>query len=118
MWASFICPLNAFIYRLLSHWIIVYRVGLIPLSREIGRIHAKDLSRDTSGTRAYSAFLVELAEKVPAVMMPSISVLLALLDGEVSQCELCKINVHLSVFKWKIKQDSFFVDYTKTGQVN
>ncbi len=43
----------------------------------------RDLARDTSGTRAYAAFLVELAEKIPAVMMPHISVLLALLDGEV-----------------------------------
>ena len=44
---------------------------------------AKDLSRDTSGTRAYAAFLVELAEKIPAVMLPSISVIMGLLDGEV-----------------------------------
>ena len=43
----------------------------------------RDLSRDTSGTRAYSAFLVELAGKIPAVMMPNISVLLSLLDGDV-----------------------------------
>ena len=52
--------------------------------REIGRIDSRDLSRDSSGARAYSVFLVELAEKVPRVMMPNISVLLALLDGEVS----------------------------------
>ena len=41
------------------------------------------MSRDSSGARAYSLFLVELAEKVPRVMMPNISVLLGLLDGEV-----------------------------------
>lgn len=43
----------------------------------------KDLARDTSGTRAYATFLVELAERIPAIMLPSISVLLGLLDGEV-----------------------------------
>jgi len=43
----------------------------------------KELSRDSSGTRAYAAFLLELARCVPAVMLPSISVLLVLLDGEV-----------------------------------
>jgi len=51
--------------------------------REIGRIDTKDLTRDTSSTRAYAAFLLELSEKIPAVMMPNISVLLSLLDGEV-----------------------------------
>ncbi|XP_046579520.1 LOW QUALITY PROTEIN: condensin complex subunit 1-like [Haliotis rubra] len=50
--------------------------------KEIGRIDAQDLSRDTSGTRAYSLFLVELAERVPAVMLPNISVLLCHLDGD------------------------------------
>jgi len=52
--------------------------------REIGRMDTKDLSRDSSGTRAYASFLLELARCVPAVMLPSISVLLVLLDGEVS----------------------------------
>jgi len=46
----------------------------------------KELSRDSSGTRAYAAFLLEMARCVPAVMLPSISVLLVLLDGEVSRC--------------------------------
>ena len=46
---------------------------------------ARDLTRDSSGTRAYSSFLVELAERIPEVMLPSISVLLGLLDGEVGR---------------------------------
>lgn len=54
--------------------------------REIGRMDTKELSRDSSGTRAYAAFLLELARYVPAVMLTSISVLLVLLDGEVSSC--------------------------------
>ena len=52
----------------------------------------KELSRDSSGTRAYAAFLLELSRCVPAVMLPSISVLLVLLDGEVSSCRACSFS--------------------------
>jgi len=44
----------------------------------------KELARDTSGTRTYAAFLVELSKCVPGVVLPSISVILVFLDGEVS----------------------------------
>ncbi|XP_033119867.1 condensin complex subunit 1-like isoform X2 [Anneissia japonica] len=50
--------------------------------REIGSMDPKDLARDNSGTRSYAAFLVELAERIPTIMLPSISVLLCHLDGE------------------------------------
>jgi len=58
----------------------------------------KDLSRDSSGTRAYAAFLLELSRCVPDVMLPSISVLLVLLDGEVSNLdiEFCNISVFIA----------------------
>ncbi|KAK7496786.1 hypothetical protein BaRGS_00011995 [Batillaria attramentaria] len=52
------------------------------IMREIGRMDPRDASRDTSGARAYSQFLVELAEKVPAAMLPNVSVVLTHLDGE------------------------------------
>ena len=45
----------------------------------------RDLARDTSGTRAYADFLVELAARVPTQIIPNISVLLCHLNGEV--CE-------------------------------
>lgn len=51
--------------------------------REIGRMDPRDLNRDTSGTRAYADFLVELASRVPSQIIPSISVLLCHLNGEV-----------------------------------
>ena len=44
----------------------------------------RDLARDTSGTRAYADFLVELAGRVPSQIIPNISVLLCHLDGEVN----------------------------------
>lgn len=40
------------------------------------------MARDTSGTRAYSLFLLDLAERLPEGMKPSLSLLLAHLDGE------------------------------------
>ena len=43
----------------------------------------RDLTRDTSGTRAYADFLVELAGRVPTQIIPNISVLLCHLNGEV-----------------------------------
>ena len=43
----------------------------------------RDLARDTSGTRAYSDFLIELAGRVPSQIIPNISVLLCHLNGEV-----------------------------------
>lgn len=43
----------------------------------------RDLTRDTSGTRAYADFLVELGGRVPSQIIPNISVLLCHLDGEV-----------------------------------
>ena len=40
------------------------------------------LNRDTSGTRAYSLFLVELAERLPEAIQPSLSLLIHHLEGE------------------------------------
>ena len=39
-------------------------------------------ARDTSGTRSYSSFLVELAERLPDMMKPSLAILSTHLDGE------------------------------------
>ena len=58
-------------------------IALIFYCREIGRMDSSDLSRDTSGTRAYTAFLVEMTTNDPAAVLPNISLLLSHLDGEV-----------------------------------
>ncbi|XP_071805504.1 condensin complex subunit 1-like [Asterias amurensis] len=52
------------------------------IMRELGSLDPYDLARDNSGTRSYAAFLVELSEKIPSLMLPSISLLLCHLDGE------------------------------------
>ena len=36
---------------------------VMELVREISRVDTKELARDSSGTRSYSLFLVELAER-------------------------------------------------------
>ena len=53
-------------------------------SRELGRKDPRDLSLDASGTRSFATFLVELSQYVPAAILPSISVLLPHLGGEVN----------------------------------
>ena len=69
--------------------LLIKAVGLLYIQfscgyyREIGRMDPRDLARDTSGTRAYADFLVELAGRVPSQIIPNISVLLCHLDGEV-----------------------------------
>ncbi|CAG2222377.1 CAPD2 [Mytilus edulis] len=45
----------------------------LGVKKEVGRLDPKDIARDPSGTRCISAFLVEVAEKIPLVMLPSIS---------------------------------------------
>ena len=57
------------------------------ICREIGTFDARDFERDKSGTHAYAAFLVELSEKVPALMVPNISLLMPLLNCQVSRYE-------------------------------
>ncbi|XP_069099190.1 condensin complex subunit 1 [Pleurodeles waltl] len=52
------------------------------IMREIGQKSPQELARETSGVKAYASFLTELGEQIPAVMIPSISVLLDHLDGE------------------------------------
>ena len=63
--------------------------SILPHYREIGRMDSRDLNKDTSGTRAFATFLLELVEKIPELMLPSISVLVGLLDGEVRAGCVC-----------------------------
>ena len=56
--------------------------------REIGETDSSDLMQDTSGTRAYSQFLVEIAESVPELILPAITLLTAHLNGEVNNIQL------------------------------
>ena len=55
-------------------------------------MESSDLSRDASGTRAFSQFLVELADKIPNLVLPNISLLMAHLEGDVSQLTLDRGN--------------------------
>ncbi|XP_067998128.1 condensin complex subunit 1 [Melanerpes formicivorus] len=52
------------------------------LLREIGQKCPQDLARDTSGVKGYAAFITELAERTPALVLSNMSVLLPHLDGE------------------------------------
>ena len=52
--------------------------------REITRLDTKELNRDTSATRSYALFLVELGDRLPEQMQPCLSLLSQHLDGESS----------------------------------
>ena len=43
----------------------------------------EEAARDASGTRSCSAFLVEVAEKVPAAILPNLSLIISHLDDDV-----------------------------------
>jgi len=50
--------------------------------REIGNTNAKEMAQDSTGVKNISLFICDLAEKQPRILLPNISVLLPLLDGE------------------------------------
>ncbi|NXN31545.1 CND1 protein, partial [Nycticryphes semicollaris] len=52
------------------------------LLREIGHKCPQDLAHDASGIKGYATFITELAERIPALVLSNISVLLRHLDGE------------------------------------
>ncbi len=66
---------------------------IAEIMREIGRMDPKDLARDSSGTKSYATFLVEVSEKIPAVMMSNITVILGLLDGESYSMRNCVLGI-------------------------
>ncbi|EGV98523.1 condensin complex subunit 1 [Cricetulus griseus] len=67
-----------------SLWATDYGMKSIvgEIVREIGQKCPQELSRDTAGTKGFSAFLTELAERIPAILMSSMCILLDHLDGE------------------------------------
>lgn len=54
--------------------------------REIGMMNPADLAKDTSGTRAYADFIVDLTSRIPSLVLNNISLLICHLDGEVRSC--------------------------------
>ncbi len=57
---------------------------VMEIVRDISQVPPQELTRDTSGTRAYAAFLSDLAERMPDKMKPCLSLLMLHLDGESS----------------------------------
>ncbi|XP_029810543.1 condensin complex subunit 1 isoform X2 [Suricata suricatta] len=68
-----------------SLWATEYGMKSIvgEIVREIGQKCPQELSRDPSGAKGFAAFLTELAERIPAILMSSMCILLDHLDGEV-----------------------------------
>uniref|UniRef100_A0A8B9MWC3 Condensin complex subunit 1 n=1 Tax=Accipiter nisus TaxID=211598 RepID=A0A8B9MWC3_9AVES len=70
--------------RAVSLWATEYGLKSLvgELLREIGQKCPQDLTRDASGIKGYAAFITELAEQIPALVLSNMSVLLRHLDGE------------------------------------
>ncbi|CAI9612259.1 unnamed protein product, partial [Staurois parvus] len=52
------------------------------IMRKIGQKSCQDLSKESSSVKTLATFITQLAERIPAIVMPNISVLLDYLDGE------------------------------------
>ncbi|XP_075408284.1 condensin complex subunit 1-like isoform X2 [Tenrec ecaudatus] len=67
-----------------SLWATEYGMKSIvgEIVREIGQKCPQELSRDPAGAKGFAAFLTELAERVPAILMSNMCILLDHLDGE------------------------------------
>ncbi|XP_006862724.1 PREDICTED: condensin complex subunit 1 [Chrysochloris asiatica] len=67
-----------------SLWATDYGMKSIvgEIVREIGQKCPQELNRDPSGAKGFAAFLTELAERVPAILMSNMCILLDHLDGE------------------------------------
>ncbi|KAM5142461.1 condensin complex subunit 1 [Mantella aurantiaca] len=50
--------------------------------RKIGQKSCQDLSKESSSVKTLATFITQLAERIPTIVMPYISVLLDYLDGE------------------------------------
>ncbi|KAM9326257.1 condensin complex subunit 1 [Gastrophryne carolinensis] len=52
------------------------------IMRKVGEKSCQDLSKESSSVKTMAAFITQLSERIPATIMPNISVLLGYLDGE------------------------------------
>ncbi len=66
---------------------------IIEIVRDLAKIPAADLQRDTSGTRAFATFLTELAERQPTRMKSCLSLLMVHLDEENYSMRKCVLAV-------------------------
>ncbi|XP_072280070.1 condensin complex subunit 1 isoform X2 [Pyxicephalus adspersus] len=68
----------------LTLWATEYGMKALvgEIMRKIGQKSCQDLSKESSSVKTLATFITQLAERIPAIVMPNISVLLDYLDGE------------------------------------
>ena len=54
----------------------------LNIVREIGSMDPSQLAMDSTGTKCFVSFLVSISERIPAVILPAVPVLLPHLNGE------------------------------------
>merc|ERR1712223_292510 len=73
------------------------RTLVMDVVREITRLDSRELSRDTSGTRAFSQFLVEMSERVPDHLQPCLSLLQIHLDGDSYMLRKSILSIYMEI---------------------
>nr|XP_053639720.1 condensin complex subunit 1-like [Cherax quadricarinatus] len=63
------------------------------LVREISKVDVRELLKDTSGLRNFSQFLMEVSDKCPQVIMPSLSLLINFLHEEAYTMRNCVLSI-------------------------
>lgn len=86
---------------------------LCEITREIGRLAPEDAAKDSSGTRNCSTFLVEVADRIPAFVLPNMSLLLSHLDSEPYIMRNCVLSV-MGEILIKVLNKEDLDDKTKT----
>ncbi|XP_033731463.1 condensin complex subunit 1-like, partial [Pecten maximus] len=79
---------------------------LCEITREIGRLAPEDAAKDSSGTRNCSTFLVEIADRIPAYVLPNMSLLLCHLDSEPYIMRNCVLGVIGEILMKVLNKDS------------
>ncbi|GAB1602175.1 hypothetical protein Ahia01_000496400 [Argonauta hians] len=68
---------------------------VLEIMREVGSLESKDIANDTSGSRSYATFLVDLSARIPQVVFRYISLLMPcryMDSSTMRNCVLCVIK--------------------------
>lgn len=76
------------------------------LISEIGRISARDTSKDVAGTKNMSTFLSSLSTRMPSLVLGNLSFVLALLDSESYQLRNAAVTCVTQILLWNFEQQA------------
>jgi hypothetical protein len=70
------------------------------MMREVGKISFKELARNSIAAKNLSAFIADMAEQLPKLVLPNVSLLMSHFEGEVRRCcSLAPQQIHAYYFR-------------------